>query len=119
MPRRSSRSRPCSLTSCNEPDGSATRAVATALLSNDGSSRNGNGRLPLRRGQGCRLAEGGAPQRARTLDGVLPRLRRRAPVVPRLRVGGARAVLVRRPHPPPLPSLRRALLVDLRRRLRG
>src|SRR5215468_9929632 len=39
MPRRSSRSSPCSLTSCNEPVGSATRAVATALLSNDGSAR--------------------------------------------------------------------------------
>src|SRR5512140_3819519 len=70
-------------------------------------------------GQGSRLAPRGAPQRARPLDGVLPRLWGGAPLVRGLRVRGAGDVLVRRPDPAPVPRVRGAVLVDVRGRLRG
>src|SRR5206468_403319 len=67
-------------------------------------------RLVCGRGQGRRLAPRGAPQRARALDGLLPRLRRRSPLVRGLRGGGAGNVLLRRADASPLPCLRRSLL---------
>src|SRR4029079_9214907 len=62
----------------------------------------------------------GAPERARALDGVLPRLWRGAALVRGLRRRAGGYVLgVRRPHAPQLPLVRGAVLVDVRRRLRG
>src|SRR6476646_3649103 len=118
MPRRSSRSRPCSFTSCSEPLGSATRAIATALLSRSEAAHMVTAKLTFDCGQGSRLAPRGAPKRARPLVGVLPRVRGGAAVVRRARGRGAGHLLLRRQDAPPLPGLRRAVLLDVRRRLR-
>src|SRR5579864_1916549 len=76
--------------------------------------------LPSAYGQGIRLAARGTAQGAWRLGRLLPRLRRRAALVRAVRVGSAgRVPGVRRRPAPSLPELRRAVLVDRGRRLRG
>src|SRR5918995_311057 len=121
-PRRSSRSSPASLTSLSELTGSASRA--TAMRSRTVTIGEAvAGRPPLkseRDGGGIRLAPRGAPQDARRLGHLLPRLRPRSALFRRER-GRAPAHLpdLRRRDATPLPRLRSAVQLGLRRRVRG
>src|SRR6476469_509042 len=71
-------------------------------------------------GEGGRLAPGGAAERARALERVLPAVRRRPPLVRGIRGRACPGVRdLRRQDAASLPCLRGAVLVDLRDRVRG
>ena len=77
-------------------------------------------REPGEEAEAAELDPGGAPEDARRLGRVLPRLRAHAPLLRGARGGAAGGLpAVRRRAAPPLPRLRRALPVGVRGRVRG